>query len=205
MADEWPSDDDRAAPIPFLTAFGQIALAYNIVEAMVEQVFMHIAPLDNEYSKTLFHALSNRERIDLLIAFARKNEKNPGVVDAISHFMHCYNICTDNRNILMHVIGLDVSETAGRWTKRASKNPLREIEFHVSLADMREVASQMADTFNYAVGLNYFLFDREFRNAAWRGEPPTLPEKLPKLRTLTPYQPVATRKDAPPRPQSSEA
>jgi hypothetical protein len=204
--DEWPPIENRAvASNRYLVAFGQITLAYNVLESIMEQIFERCAPLDPKPAKTLFHSLNNRERIDLLASFVRKNEKDAAFRDAIEHCVKCYNICTDNRNILMHVIALDVNETTAKWTKRASQKPDRIIEFHAPLGDLRLVADEIAETFRYAWSIHLLLWHRDYpeqdRLQLYRTL--SLPNKPPKPRKLTPYQPEADRKGDPPQPQSS--
>jgi hypothetical protein len=44
--DKWPTDEDRTVPDEYLIAFGQVTLAYNLLEGMIEQIFDRCAPLD---------------------------------------------------------------------------------------------------------------------------------------------------------------
>ena len=129
--ERWPSEENRAGESnDHLVAFGQITLAYNLLESMAERVFKRCAPLDSlNFAKGLFHKLTNRDRIDLLKAFVNKNESAPDVRDALLHFVLCYDICTENRNILMHVILLSVDETTAKWTKKRQKTQIGQLNF----------------------------------------------------------------------------
>jgi hypothetical protein len=189
--DKWPTDEDRTVPDEYLIAFGQVTLAYNLLEGMIEQIFERCAPLDPEDSKKLFHSLNNRERTDLLSAFAKRNEKDEAICEAIQHCVLCYDICTANRNVLIHVVALDVSKTTAIWTKRASHNSNRINEFQTPLTELRLVADQIAESFRYAWGVHLIMWYRaqpaendplQFRRTL------SLPDKPPKPRTLTPYQ-----------------
>ncbi len=191
-ADQWPSEEDRAASDEYLIAFGQITLLYNFLQSLMEMLFQTCAPLEPEYAQLLFHQLNNRERIDLFSAFIRANEKDDKAEEALHACILHYDICTENRNILMHVMSDGFSEATGhaRFRKRASQNPIREIEFHMPIADLRLVADQIAQTARFSFALTAFI---SFRNV-----PPAsrilaaslpLPETPPKPRKLTPYQP----------------
>ena len=202
MADDtrWPSEEYKLAPNDYLAAFGQTTLLYNLLESVMSHLFVILAPLPEDYALRFFHNLNNRDRIDLLSAFVRKNEKDLIVADAVLHCILCYGICTENRNILMHSIYFDMSTIepgATRLVKRASKDPRREIHFDVPLKELRDVADTIADVFVYAREIGAFISRR--RHRAWLGttEPlqsSALPDKPPKPRTLTPDQPGAIRK-----------
>jgi hypothetical protein len=195
--DQWPPDDDRVASDENLIAFGQITLLYNWLESVMERLFQRCAPLESRYAQLLFHQLNNRERTDLLSAFIQANEKDEKTKDALQTCVLHYDICTDNRNILMHVISDGFSEVTGtaKFTKRASKNPTRKIEFHVPISDLRLVADQMAQTIHFAFSLSTFMAFRYYPpNSRLPIQPPALPEIPPKPRKLTPYQPPEAQK-----------
>lgn len=129
--DQWPPDDDRAASDEFLIAFGQITLLYNLLQTMMERIFEASAPLESDYAKLLFHRLNNRERIDLFSAFIRKNERDEKARDVMLECILHYDVCTENRNILMHVIADGLSEATGspRFTKRPHKIQAAKLNF----------------------------------------------------------------------------
>jgi hypothetical protein len=195
--DQWPPEEDRTASDDYLIAFGQITLLYNFLENMMERLFQRCAPLESQYAQLLFHQLNNRERIDLLSAFIRTNEKDEKAKDALQACVLHYDICTDNRNILMHVISDGVSEVTGlaRFTKRASQNPAREIEFHVPTTDLKLVAEQMAETIRFGFRVMAHINTRDTRpDALWSLGPFALPNIPPKPRKLIPYQPAKAPK-----------
>lgn len=207
----WPPEMYELAPNDYLAAFGQATLLYNMLESVMSHLFVVTAPLPDEYALRLFHNLNNRDRIDLLSAFVRKNEIDPIVADALLHCILCYDICTENRNILMHstyfeMYPSDTKTTAPtRLVKRASKDPKRELHFDVPLAELRYIADKIAEIFVYARELYGFTFRRKHR--AFLGAEPlqssALPDKPPKPRILIPYQPGAVRKGVPPPPPPS--
>jgi hypothetical protein len=124
--------------------------------------------------KALFHKLNNRDRVDLMSAFAKKNEQDPEIRDAILHCVLCYDICTENRNILMHSTYFDVGD-AVKLVKRASKDPTREIHFDVPLGQLRRLADETAGAFVYAVGVFGFISRKMFKESS------PLPVQLPEL------------------------
>jgi hypothetical protein len=207
--DEWPPEEDRTASDDYLIAFGQVTLLYNFLESQMERLFERSAPLEPKYAELLFHRLNNREKADLFSAFVRANEKDEKAKDALLECILHFDICTDNRNILMHVISDGISEATGmaRFTKRASQNPTRKIEFHVPIDDLRAVADQLAQTIRFAFSLSSFLYFRHSpqnkTEETLRIGPLPLPGIPPKPRKLTPHQRPAAPKGAPLPPQPS--
>jgi hypothetical protein len=74
-----------------------------------------------------------------------------------------------------------------KWTKRASSDPTRFIHFHISLAEIRQIADETADTVIFIAKMEFYL-RRRMKNIP-EGALPDIP---PKPRKLTPFQPEAT-------------
>ena len=49
-----------------------------------------------------FHRSNNRDRVDLLTAVVNKNEPDDGIRERVLWALQCFDICTANRNVLMH-------------------------------------------------------------------------------------------------------
>jgi hypothetical protein len=147
----WPQPGHRLAPTDHVHAFGQITLAYNLLQSAMEWMFVFSMPFERDYSKRLFHHLNNRDRIDLLTAHVTKNEKD--YLDQILYCILCYDICTENRNILMHVTihEVDIRDPdTFRLTKSASNDPLKQLDFRVTLSDLRSLADETMGVWFYA-------------------------------------------------------
>jgi hypothetical protein len=195
--DQWPTEEHRVASDDYLIGFGQITLLYNHLQDLMERIFRECAPLERDYAQSLFHRINNRERTDLLSAFVQANEKDENARNALKHYVLHFDICTENRNILMHVISDGLSEVTkvARFTKRASQNPARQIEFHVSIDDLRLVADQMAETLLFSFRLMGFFSTRNNDpNSQFVLGPLALPDIPPKPRRLIPHQPPETQK-----------
>jgi hypothetical protein len=180
-AGQWPPKHIRLASDDQLIPFGQITLGYNLLESTIHDIFCVCAPLDRGFARGLLGKLNNRDLIDLLSALVKNNEKDPDVRDAILHCLLCYDICTENRNILMHIEIETVSESM--FQKRSRNNPTQFIKFDIEVSELRLIGEQIANVFVYAFRIWDFL--------TWDdpNSPRALPEKLPKPRKLTPYQP----------------
>jgi hypothetical protein len=189
----WPRKEARLASVNYVHAIGQAALGYNLAEQVFEQIFCLIVPLSINNAQRWFHSLNNRDRIDLVCSLSRNNEHNKKVRESILFAMHYYDVCTENRNIILHSVGYGSRKKpiGLKLTKVASKDPTRIIEFHLSLSEIRLVADQMYEGFLYMWRLYGFLEGRYRKYATTSVLFPnaSLPDKLLKPRKLTPYQP----------------
>jgi hypothetical protein len=210
MADiSWPREEYRLAPNDYLAALGQLTFIYNMLESMMRNIFEQCAPLQQDFAAALFHKLNNRERIDLLTAFVNQNENDPAVRSAVLSCINHYEICTENRNILMHSIYFNPSHKGLEMAflvKRAANDPRREVHYDVPLPDLQKMADETVETFRFALNLYGFLGRRDWirkHPAPPKRLPNALPDTPPKPHRLTPYQPPIAPKGAPSPPQSS--
>jgi hypothetical protein len=134
----------------------------------------------------------------------KHNEKDLALAEQVLFAINCYDICTENRNILLHATNANTNyETMViELRKRASKNPLRELQFEVPLELLRRVADEMSQTLEFVSALWYFQFQK---TNPYAHEQVPLPEKPPNPHKLTPSQPGATPQVEAIPPQSSEA
>jgi hypothetical protein len=210
----WPNSFNRVANAAQIHALGQVTLVYNYLEEAVGRVFIEAMPTNQAFSEQLYHKLNNRDRIDLLTAVTQASDRDADVKEAILHLLNCHDICSENRNILMHAIIDSVDADIVTAFKKASRDPTREIQFRLPLADLRLVADEMSLMFVYAMRIQNCIISRAKdqptgpmpehiqRTMDWLG---TTPEKPPKPRRLIPYKPPADQKDGEFQPQSSGA
>lgn len=192
--DGWPAFQQQMASVPHVHAMGQISLQYNLLEAMFGTLFERTAPLKREAAQKLFHRSNNRDRIDLMKDFVQHRETEQDALEALIFSLNCFNICTENRNILLHVLADFAEENDDMvFSKAPRSNPFERIEFNLSVKELRLVAEQMADCFNYMWAIDKYLFYRdspsEFRKML---RPRALPVKPAKPNTLSPL-PVQVR------------
>jgi hypothetical protein len=181
-SETWPKESNTLADPRHIQAIGQFALLFNYAEAAVEEIFLIYFPTEKEYSENLFVKLSNRDRVDLLCKIAQRSEKNPTVLGLVLDGLRFFDICTDNRNIVMHATNdMDAQTDIIRFAKRARNNPKITNWYDVSLEDMRRVADDAAATFLFLFGLYLFLKSRAENRLPW-----TLPDRPPQPYRLSP-------------------
>ena len=188
---DWPANPKHKIGMPeHVHAFGQIALLYNYLEDFMCSLFQLYLPIKNSASFLLYYKLNNRERLDLLSDLVRANEKDPTILDSVLFSITCYDICTDNRNILLHSTHgeTDPVSMSVKFSKRASSNPLRELNFDIDLTLLRRVADETGETADFVSNLWFFL-QRPPHLVAGGDTLTSLPEKPQKPHKLTPSQP----------------
>jgi hypothetical protein len=143
---EWPAPENQLAPNDYLAALGQATFVYNMLESMMGSVFVACAPVETEAARALFHKLNNRDRVDLLTDFVNHNEKDAAVKRIILSCINYYDICTENRNILMHAIYFNPNlkpDQSPLLVKKAKNDYKREVHYDVPLHELRKVADDM--------------------------------------------------------------
>jgi hypothetical protein len=215
--DEWPSRTNTIAPAAQLLALGQITLVYNYLEESIGNIFKKVMPTDASFSEKFYHRLNNRDRINLLNAIIQQSTLEADIKEALLYLLNSYHICTENRNVLLHAILESADADILNISKKAARDPGRDIQFRIPLADMRLVADQMGDAFVYAMRIQTTI--------SARSNPPqvssvglfpvastlpdvlksleSLPPKPPKPHKLVPYQPPEPANDEEFPPQSS--
>jgi hypothetical protein len=198
--DDWPNAYNSIADTAHVHAIGQLSLMYNSLEEMFGFVWQSSFPADGDYSEMLFHKLSNRDRVDMLSAFIRFGEKDAVAREHLLYALLCFNICTDNRNIVLHAV-TESASAAGifRLSKKARKDPARTALYDVPLPVLRQVADDAGATFHFWTDLFVWLSGRR------AGRMTPLPDKPPQPHRLSPSLPSAGDAGAPPPPRSSRA
>jgi hypothetical protein len=187
---------------------------YNFLEDTIGMVFTCCMPTNAQFAENLFHKTNNRERMNLLAAVVEQNEQNPAAKDALLHLIRCFDICTENRNVLAHVI-VDAAHSATNafpLSKKARNDPTRTIRFQVNVSELRQMADETTATFDYGTRLLFWLMQRSkpdlnlARSMGWPAPPAPapLPSKSPKPHRLTMFQPQEGHQADPPRPSPSQ-
>lgn len=214
--DGWPAPFARMATVSQIHALGQITLAYNILEDTFERVFNEMLPANPEFSKRFFHALNNRNRIDLLAAIISESSFGNVAKDALGHFVRAFDILTEDRNIIMHSVGFSTEANIIELLKKTSHNPAKIAQFLVPDADLRKIADQIIEYVLFGSRLfSWIQIQKDPKSMGvllpeqvnqlskdgtsverLRALLSTLPEKPLPPHKLTPYQPPEDRTGA---------
>jgi hypothetical protein len=121
-------------------------------------------------------------------AIVRFQEKEAEVSGRLLDAMRYFNICADNRNVVMHSVN-EISDTLSpmiRLVKKASRDPKKTNCYDLTLEDLRRVADEAAATFLFLFKMFMWL------NRRVEGKNPQvdeLPDRPVQPRVLVPSQP----------------
>jgi hypothetical protein len=190
----WPSEGHRISSVAHVHAFGMIALTSSMMEEALSQLLMHFLPMQEKTAITMIHKMKINNRVDLLRSLAE--ERSAELKDKKEHILYaltCFNICAENRNILVHCIHESTDHaTKSMSISKRSKKPFVVLNFQLSLNDLRKCAEEIANTVNFILDLVMILKHQPSNTLLRRpSQPVTLSQrlsssdqKLPPLRLL---------------------
>jgi hypothetical protein len=183
----WPSEEHEITDQEHLQAIGQFALAYNFIEEILAELFRIYFPTREDYAQIIYHTLNNRQRVDMLGEIVAHNEGHTKFREYIQTALNYFNICTDNRNLVLHATAdMATGLSRIRLSKRSRNNP-REINlYEVSLTELRQVADDASNTFEFIFELLGWI-DQRGKSPVTDPLPP-LPEIPPEPHRLIPFQ-----------------
>ena len=187
---DWPMAEYFHATPAHLHAFGAITLDYNEIERAFGSLFKSLTPLDGNIGEAIYSRLTNKERADVMRLVTLRYAADQDLADAINHAILCFNICTENRNILMHLVHDRIDEQLNiHASKKSSAH--KDAFYEISLTKVRQIAEDMHATLTYVVDLLMFvvrrLGDPDGENLDFLG-PNTLPKRPAQPSTLIPLQ-----------------
>jgi len=181
---KWPSEKYTIADHAHVHAIGQISLIFNLLEDAFCGLFELIFPAGDHYSEHIAAELSNRERVDMLKALVEHSENDPALSALLLDAVRFYDICTDNRNIIMHSMARDSSSEVIRLYKKANRSK-KTNHYELPISELRAVADEMAAIYIFFVRLYSWILrrnDGETMDGA-------LPSKPAQPRSLIPSRP----------------
>ena len=195
------ADEPFGADVPHdhAHAVGVFALYYNRLELTVYGLFDRYAPGSAATKTFLYASLHNQGRREFIRSASRERDIAEDAAD-VSYALKCFDICTENRNLLLHATFMwDDSETI-TMAKVKKEEPQFMNIYEFTAAHIRTAAISVDQTEAYVHGLvrycekaptNAFLIDHRER-----------PTRPPQPSKLSLFRPLATPKGEQPPPQS---
>lgn len=171
-------------------ALGVVAANYNSMEFTLQLLFYFYIGLKSDVPVWLFnHLHNNKNRLDILSRLLSSHEQNPQVADLLAFFVTGYDICAENRNLLMHSLTLKASvSTELSLHKFSRNNPTKTNYIQLTVAQIRAVADEIDSMDDFGVECLLWLRARdlggEYTFSDGRKERPALPNKPPKPNKL---------------------
>jgi len=171
--EEWPNYY-WALPEDQIHAIGVISLNHNRLERIFREMFIYCTG----ETESIFHQLTNKKRIkkieELLDCTSR-----PDYRQAVIDFLKAYDICTDNRNAIMHAFspGSHTSRSTGETgillVKYDNKTG-QPLHYPANRDLLRAVADEMNAWCSYGADINSRLRNLDAFQAGGH-DPATLP------------------------------
>ncbi len=165
---------------------GQITLLWSRTEIHLERIIWAYTDAEARIGRAITGILGNVSKSDLLLALAGELEGEEEILDHLNHLVECYNICRENRNIVIHsaIVEDDDGETMlikGTRTGRFNT-------FEGAIEILRDVSEEVGATYHYCKALEeHIWFPHAYGHLRHTGVVrPPLPSKPQKPRKLTP-------------------
>lgn len=176
---DWLEDTTLPAPPDYLVALGAFALRYNQMEMLLYSFMRMYFDGDGEVCAQIFMALHNRARVNLITTLLQ-TETDAEVRNAIAYALECFDLCVENRSLLMHGFPPGGNEEdALVLLKSTSNKPTKLNTYRFELAEMQAATLELSRVHEFIIGLNFYLRARV---------------KYPSRQIVLPPRPLAPRK-----------
>lgn len=173
------SDHIDGTPGEVFAAVGEMVLEHAHLSDSLYLFFLHYLKLPGSTSVTLFETLNNRDRGDLIRQLVAAQDPRPGDEAAVAHLLRCFDICTENRNIIAHCSFEGMTPDGARLHKHPTGVSRTSWDLCVPLEALQQAAEEMTEIAGHIMLLWHHLVDRETAD----GQP--LPRKPPQPRKLS--------------------
>lgn len=183
--EEWDADLASIGSRDHLHAVGAFALYYNAAEMSLFGFFQRYAPGAPNVQAHLFGTMNNRQRIDFIKLMATDRE---GVEEAsaIHHAASLFDICAENRNLVLHAIpGWEEEDGTLTFLKASAGKHGHLAVYAFTVDEIRAAARATAATEEYCMDLMRAVKARDGHNIFGPGGPPELPPRPPLPRKLS--------------------
>lgn len=195
MADDnWPGSLDLPGPSALLEAVGAFALLYNRLEVGLYSFLSFYLADKPETAMQIWISLHNRERVDLIKTMAAEYD-DEDAVEVVGHAMLHFDLCCENRNLLLHAIPFQQDEQSVVLIKTTSKLPKQMSAYLFTLEETRAAVLDAAASVQFQIAaLGWLMWRREHPDALY---PPLHIPAAPRALSL-PALEAARRAASPP-------
>jgi hypothetical protein len=184
---DWPEYPTPSKDIVF--AIGMVALSYNSLESTLNLLFATVTGVPAHLQSVLFGRMTDDGRIDVLRAALDHNKWPDDITGLFEHFLSGYDICSANRNLLLHSIA-GLGEEANDLTRFREDGMMEQLRG--SLPHIRSAADEMTTFKTFGSTLLGRLMSNRTKEGrfdpkprlAWPEKPP-LPKAIRYTRVTT--------------------
>ena len=194
--DIWPKPHYEVGQPKHVHALGVVAAQYNGLESSLLALLYDYTGLSAETTQWLFSHTSNNVRLELLKRCVNERESDPYMKNYVLHFADWFDVCSANRNVLMHSIVSVTDEATLNFTKSSRNDPRKINAVDLSIEDIRRVA----DDITVAEGMGLRLHTRFISTKS--GKPDNLAEDVWRFLSTLPKKPRVPSKLLKPKSQA---
>lgn len=191
----YPDDDwvriRGLLPVPaeLLEAIGGLSVAYTELETCLYLFFGDFLRIPVAAQNLLFDMLHNRARADLVTAVVSPYLPDPEELAAFKFGLKCFDICTENRNLVIHANLWDQDESGAYvFSKATGGSQGYNVAFLIPLEGIRAAVASTVHTDTYLTTLWLELAERRKRRRGPKRAPSPLPNRPPQPRKLSLYR-----------------
>lgn len=166
---------------PVVYLLGLISIDWNYLEHFFGTLIWHYLG-GHRAGPTVTAKMGNQSRADLLLALARKFEKNREFVERVEFAAKVFNRLRENRNVLMHSHSVIFRVDEKLEWRRASSAVHGHVSSLIGLDDLVSIHSSIGHLFMFVLELQLYQFAVRKR----RAKPPlpltfSMPDRLKDL------------------------
>lgn len=148
---EWPRYD--VGPKECMFALGVVGVKYAQLEFALSGMFSTVTGIKSDIVSLLLQQIRNNNiRLNLMRESLPRREWPGQVTELVQHFIDGFNVCAQNRNLLMHSNIFMMSEDAIILYK--ANNSGKTVSCNPTLGELRQVADDMNAFFDYGLALS---------------------------------------------------
>ena len=176
-------------------ALGVVGVKYAQLEFALSAMFSTVTGIERDMASLLLPRIRNNVRLNLMRERLPDHNWPTEASERVQHFIDGFNVCANNRNLLMHSNIFTMSQDAIILykTSNSGKTVGKTVSCNPTLAEVRQVGDDMHTFFGYGLSLsnsiNFNLIPPKLLPlpVPWPDKPP-LPRNLSYTGFLHPVQ-----------------
>lgn len=161
MNDVWPAPAWYPGPHDHIYAIGVMTLGWNGTEQMMRRILAHYMSLPDSRIAEIYESIGNMTATDILTAYVEAVESEPPVRSGMVSAIRSFNICRENRNVLVHAESrMQINEDIFQVAKKANRKS-HENYYNLDLATLRHICEDINNLENWLVAALNYLEDRQ--------------------------------------------
>lgn len=154
----WQEITNKVGSAEQLEAMGAVASLYNDLEYTFFGLLTGLSNGEFESSRAQFLSMRNPARLALFRKQLQQTTEPGYSVERLSHFADCFEICAQNRNLLMHSWTWNLADGADSLlVLKSTRKPTGFEHLNFTSAELRAVATEIWRVNQFGQTLSYLI------------------------------------------------